>query len=385
MGKRGCGEGTIFKDGHSWRCQIMLGRDLETGKVIRATASAKTRQEVQAKLLKLKEEHANKKGISESVVVEKWLLLWMEQYKKNSIKEKTYESYMHLLKKYLIPYLGCNQLVELKTAHIQSMITDMSYRGLSSRTIRFTNAVLHNSLEQALKNEMVIKNVSDAVALPKQNKKPIRFLLQTQQITFIKACKEDSGGLPFILMLATGMRRAEVLGLRWQDIDSSNPSVKVVQSVLRVKDFESKVPKTKIIFGSPKTEASVRTIPVPKSVMDKLLLHKANQENHKTEWQKLGLLYKELDLIFASEVGTPTEPRNLNRKFYKLCEKAGIINMNLHALRHSFATRLLEENEHPKVVQELLGHKSVQLTLDTYSHVSNQLKQDAIEKIGKYF
>jgi integrase len=386
MAKRGNGEGTIYKYRNGWRGQIVLGRDPETGKIIRGTASAKTRREVQEKIIALKMEYVKKShSYAGGYTVDSWLNLWMEKYKKHSIKQKTYESYMEVINNYLVPQFESVQLSELKASEIQAMINSMTEKKLSSRTIRYAVTVLHNALDQAMKNSMITGNVSNAVVLPKQNKRKMRVLSQEEQRRFILACRQDEGGLPFILMLATGIRRAELLGLRWMDLDVEKPSIKIVQSVLRVKDFDSEEPKTKIIFDTPKTESSARGIPIPKSILSDLLAHKDRQEDQKEGLRKLGIEYQDNDLIFASELGTPIEPRNLNRKFYKLIAQAGIENINLHGLRHSFATRLLEEKEHPKVVQELLGHKSIQITLDTYSHVSNDLKKDAIEKINKYF
>lgn len=236
-----------------------------------------------------------------------------------------------------------------------------------------------------MKNEMIIKNVTNAVVLPKQIKREIRVLTQEQQKKFIEVCKKDDGGLPFILMIATGIRRAEVLGLRWEDLNEKDCTIKVVQSVLRVKDFNGKDGKTKLIFDTPKTKNSIRTIPIPEAVLIDLLDHRKKQKLEVKEFETIGLEYQHHNLIFASKTGQPIEPRNLNRKFYKLIDKAGIQNINLHGLRHSFATRLLEEKEPAKVVQELLGHKSIQITLDTYSHVSDELKREAIQKIDKYF
>lgn len=386
MAKRGNGEGTIYKYRSGWRGQIVLGRDPDTGKMIRKTVTAKTRKEVQESLIKYKTDYLKTSNKNEEKYsVSQWLLHWMEEYKRGNIKEKTYESYMHIINNYLIAQLGNFIISELTTGQVQTMINNMKDKELSSRTIRYANTVLHNALEQAVNNDIIVKNVTNAVVLPKQNKREIKALSQEQQKKFIEVCKNNEGGLPFILMIASGIRRAELLGLRWEDVDEKNCSIKIVQSVLRVKDFDNGETKTKLIFDTPKTKSSIRTIPIPKSVLKDLLKHKEEQKQDKIELNELGLKYQEHNLVFASKTGQPTEPRNLNRKFYKLIKKAGIESINLHGLRHSFATRLLEEKEPAKVVQELLGHKSIQITLDTYSHVSNNLKREAIEKIDKYF
>ncbi|NLG85545.1 MAG: tyrosine-type recombinase/integrase [Firmicutes bacterium] len=250
---------------------------------------------------------------------------------------------------------------------------------LSSRTIRLMHAVLHNALDQAVKNGLISRNVAEFVSLPRQEKKEIRVLSPEDQERLLAVLDRHRLGTAFLLILATGLRRSEVLALRWSDLDLSAGTMPSSRGLVEIRDrTQEKGKRLKLAFQEVKTAAGRRTIPLPKMAITALEKHRARQDEEKAF---LGERYQDQGLVFATETGRPIHPRNFAYVLERLLVEAGIPRVGLHALRHSFATRLLEAGEHPKVVQELLGHTQVSLTLDVYSHVSTALKRQAAEKI----
>lgn len=171
----------------------------------------------------------------------------------------------------------------------------------------------------------------------------------------------------------TGMRRGELLGLRWRDVDLENCQASIRQSYTALHDGSMHLDNTK-------TKGSERTVALPNSVVVALKKHKASQATHQL---KLGSTYKDHDLVFASETDTPINASNLHRHFKSTLETAELPNTRFHDLRHTHATLMLQEGVHPKIVSERLGHSSIQITLDTYSHVLPNLQSEAADKLNK--
>jgi integrase len=167
-------------------------------------------------------------------------------------------------------------------------------------------------------------------------------------------------------------------------VDLQSGVIRIEQTVQRIKIFEeNSLTKTKLVFSEPKTKSGNRSIPLPARVLTELRSHKKRQLEEKLAAEEI---WEESGLVFTTELGGVVEPRNFLRKYYQLLKKAGLEHINFHtATRHTFATRLLEANEHPKVVQEMLGHASIVLTLDTYSHVLPEIKQAAAAKLDFLF
>jgi integrase len=184
----------------------------------------------------------------------------------------------------------------------------------------------------------------------------------------------------YLVLLMMGLRRGELLGVRWQDIDWKTHVLCVKQTLVRVRRFllsveeEKGSSKTQLVTQEPKTERSRRTLPVPEACLAALRHHRARQAEEKLA---LGPAYQDHDLVFCRPDGGPIDPRTLNRAFHRVLAQAGLPRIKLHSTRHTYATWLLEQGESPRVVQELLGHSSVAITLDLYSHVSLELEKKA--------
>ncbi|NSW83570.1 MAG: site-specific integrase [Syntrophothermus sp.] len=371
--KRGNNEGTIYrrKDG-TWCAQITVGRDPDTGKPKRVTFYGKTRQEVAEKLARALNDVKQGTFMEPSrLTVGEWLDIWLNDYKRLDLRPTTWESYEVMVRCHLKPAIGHLALRDLRPEHLQHLYNEKLKAGLSARTVRYIHHVIHCALNQAKENGLVVRNVSEATKLPALKKREIRALTLEEQQRFLEVLEQDRLGVAFKVLLGTGMRRGELLGLKWQDVDLEEATIRVRQQLTPVKG--------KAIYQEPKTEKARRVIPLPRDVVLALKAHKARQAKEKL---LAGPSYQDNGLVFCTEIGTPINPRNFNRKFYELRKKAGLgEDVNLHALRHTYATRLLELGEDLKVVQELLGHSRIAVTADTYAHVSPKLKRDAVAKL----
>jgi len=384
---RGNGEGCISqrKDG-TWCAVVTVGWK-ENGKPKQKFFYGKTREEVNQKLIKTLSEIQQGTFVEPAkITVGKWLDTWLKEYARPHIRPSTWQNYEMVIRVHINPAIGGFQLKQLQPAYLQKMYNDLREHGrvdkqggLSPRTVRIIHTVMHASLKQALKEGLVARNVAEATTLPRQQKKELRVLTLEEEQRFMNSVANDRLGAAFLLDLATGMRLGELLALRWQDVNLKEGVIRVRQALSRVKVPDGPT-KTALIFQEPKTAKGKRSIPLPEWATAALKAQKARQAQDKL---LMGQDYQDNALVFATEEGKPIEPRNFTRTFYQLRKKARLPeNVNFHALRHTYATRLLEANEHPKVVQELLGHSQISMTLDTYSHVLPELKQSAAAKLN---
>lgn len=380
MARRGKGEGSIFKrkDGR-WCGFITIGYD-EKGNQKKKFFYGRTRQEVADKINQALNEI--RQGIlitDNNITLENWLNIWLHQYKKNQISESTFDDYESIIKNHINPVLGKYKLKDLRPEHLQMLYNEKYKAGLSAKRIKHIHVVLHSALTQAIKSGIIVRNVSEATTLPKDtSEKDIRVLTIEEQKMFLKAIEGERLKAAFILALTTGMRLGEILGLKWNEVDLKNKRIKVKSSMRRIKNRDEKVPtRTVLVIKDVKTENSEQIIPLPEVAYQELIKFKLLQEEEK---KQAGNAYKDSGFVFTTKLGTPIEPRNFIRTFERIINRAGL-NINFHSLRHTFATRLLEANVHPKVVQELLGHSDISTTLNTYSHVLFDTKKEAIKEI----
>lgn len=242
---------------------------------------------------------------------------------------------------------------------------------MSARIVRHTHAALHNALEQAVKWGMLFRNPAKLVELPKVPHKEWRVLSPDEAAKFLKIAAKMPHGLIFEFALLSGMRPEEYLALQWSDVDFERSTAQVKRALVRHKKSWS--------FEEPKTARSRRTVSLPAPLMKKLAAHKRKQAEERL---KLGAAWHAHDLIFCGEQWRPLSIPNITyRYFHPILTKAKLPRIRLYDLRHSCATLLLAENEHPKVVSERLVHASVTLTLDTYSHVLPTMQQSATARL----
>ena len=227
------------------------------------------------------------------------------------------------------------------------------------------------ALEDAYKWGKVTKNVAKLVKPPKIVAEKFRVWDEGQLRTFLEVAKSHRLYIAFLLAATTGMRQGEILGLRWQDIDFDKAILSVTQAIAR--DHHG------FMVSEPKTSSSRRTIALPSNVIRSLKQHR------KLQWSEMlaAKSYEDHGLVVQTLVGTPVSPRNFARVWYSLLKRAGVPRIRFHDLRHTHATLMLKQGVHPKIVSERLGHSSVQITLDTYSHLLPNMQAAAAEGFGK--
>ncbi|AKX94603.1 putative prophage phiRv2 integrase [Moorella thermoacetica] len=369
--RRGHGEGTVYQrpDGR-WTAQITVGIDHE-GKQRRLTLYGKSKKEVLEKLTQALYQQQNGGFIEPSkITVEQWLNRWLTDYAKPHLRQSTWESYETVLRLHVIPTLGSIPLKKLQPADIQRLYASKLESGLSPTRVRYIHVVLHEAMSQARESGLLLQNPTEAAKPPRHPKKKVQPLNPEQVKRFLETAKQDPLYPAFLLALGTGLRRGEILGLRWQDLDLQKGILQVRQSLIRTREG--------LKFEEPKTEKSRRQIPLPPSVVAALKRHKAWVNQNKLI---LGPDYEDHDLVFPVENGRPRDPKGFAEYFNRLLDKAGLPHIRLHDLRHTHATLLLLEGVHPKVVQERLGHSTVSITLDIYSHILPGLQEKAAERI----
>ncbi|MEJ7843700.1 MAG: site-specific integrase [Rubrobacter sp.] len=357
-GKRGNGEGSITrrKDGR-WMARYTV----HTAKgPKRRTVYGKTRKEAADKLAKVLSDRVE--GIDyddENMTVREYLDRWLKGSVRGSVRQSTYDRDANLVQNHLQPALGGIKLRKLSAAHVQGFYRDRLDAGLSASTVHKMHAILHKALSQALRWHMVPRNVAEAVRPPRPAPKEMRPLSPEETRGLLRAARGERLEPLYVLAVTTGMRQGELLALRWQDVDLENATVSVRRTLTR--------DGGRVVIGEPKTKKSRRSISLTPRAVEALGAHLERQLG---EIQILGDRYEDRGLLFATDTGGPINPSNLRkRSLAPLLKKARLPHIRFHDLRHTCATLLLVQGTHPKYVQELLGHATVAITLDTYSHV----------------
>lgn len=391
--KRANGEGTIRqrKDGR-WE-------GLYTVNYKRKSVYGKTKEEVRKKLNKIQNEldsglYTEKSNITFGAWLDEWLCI----YVKPTVKLSTYGSYEGYIRNHIKPELGKTKLKDLRADMLQKFINQklsegrcdkvkdkdtnnlvIKKGGLSEKTIKNMYNMIHSSLKQAYKNGLVYQNVSELITLPKQKRNEMCVLSVKEQQALQKAVQGERLGVGIILTLFTGLRLGELLGLKFDDIDFKAKTVTIRRTLNRLKVFDNADKKTDIVIGEPKTNKAKRVIPLQDFLIPLLEEHKIRITKEKL---RAGNLYNYEGFIMCNEFGKYIEPRTYQDFFKKMLKKAAIQNTNFHTLRHTFATRALENGFDVKVLAEILGHADASTTLNKYAHALPDHKRTSMEKIS---
>lgn len=379
------GEGTIRKrsDGR-WEGRITIGYNNE-GKPVRKSFYGKTKKEVKG--LMAPTEDDIKKGIDlyNQPLFYDWIIMWFNMYKRPILKVASIELYEGVIEKYIKDADISRKLVnEIQGHEFQNFLNSLT-RDLSRTSIKRVRNLINNAMKQAVLSRIVAFNPCESTVVPNGTEvnsidedEVIEFftLAEQKQLTeFILNNEKDIRLKAMIILdLYTGLRLGELLGLREVDVDLKRREVKVRGSIRRTKEG--------LVYQKPKTKSSIRTVPIPSSIIpilkDYMIL--VNEQRIKGS-----IIYNDCGLFFKTDIGNMLDPRNVRRAYQRLLSRADIVERKFHALRHTYATRLMELGENPKVVQKLLGHANITITLNIYSHVTEEKKESAAEKLNTLY
>jgi integrase len=371
-GRHPKGEGSVFQrsDGR-WIAQITL----EDGR--QKQFYAKSEKDANVKLRKALDELERGALITEKdQTLRQYLEHWLEHVQRPSLKLSSYVRYRGLLNQHILPALGHLQLQKLKPEHLEAFYARLQEeKGLSAKTVRLVHGILHQALEKAVRRRRIAHNVCNDVTLPRVERQEVRTLTAEQAQKLLETARGHRLEVLLALALTTGMRRGELLGLQWKDVSWKDGSLQVCRTVNRYGGHGLRV-------SEPKTAKSRRKILLPAFVLELLKEHRAHQLEARLQ---AGPAWEDHDLVFANSCGRFLNPGHLGSDFQKLLTKAGIPHLRFHDLRHSCASLLLSSGVNPKVVQELLGHSHINMTLGTYSHVLPGMHEGAMEKMDHLF
>lgn len=370
--KRGNGEGTLHRrKSGSWCAQYTV-HTAEGPK--RKTVYGKTRREVDEKLTKAKADR--ERGLvfeAGNLTLGKYLERWLVDSVRGSVRVKTYEGYETAVRVHIAPAMGKIKLTNVTPIHLRVLYREKLDAGLSTRTVQYLHVTLRRALGQAVTDGLVPRNVAEVVNAPRVVTRQMRPLTSEQARAFVEAAKGDRHEALYVLAVTTGLRRGELLGLKWEDLDLD-------AGVLRVKRALAPDART---FAQPKTAKARRSVRLTSGAVRALQWHRERQSQAR---QRLDSLWQEHGLVFPSMVGTPLNPENLvKRSFKPLLERVGLPPIRFHDLRHTCATLLLSKGVNPKIVQEMLGHANISVTLDIYSHVLPDMQEEAAAAMDDVF
>ena len=365
----------VKRSKNSYSLKVSLGKDANSGKYKYQWTTVKgTKKEAEKRLAEILHQLDNGTFMTPSkTTLGEYLEKWLKDYAKPNLSPRGYERYESISRVHLIPSLGNIPLTQLKPEHLQKHYTDKLNNGLSALTVRYHHTVLHKALQTAIKWGLVNRNVADGVDVPRARRNEMQTWDEYEINRFLETAKDSPYYTLFHTALFTGMRRSELLAIRWCDVDFIFSQISVSRSLHHLKDGS-------YVFTQPKSAKSKRTIALSSFAIVAFREHREKQEVIRAS---LGIPLKDDDLVFNTLEGKPLRPNTITRAWSTLATRAGVKVIRLHDARHTHASLMLKSGVHPKIVQERLGHASIQITLDTYSHVAPGLQQAAAEGFDK--
>lgn len=367
--RRGHGEGTIRRrstDGR-WEARVTIDG-------VPRSFYGKSQQEALEK--QRRAEQDREIGIArldERQTVEQYLRSWLASYEA-TVRYETWRRASQYVELHIVPIIGPIKLSRLSPQHVQALYANRIREGLSTSTVHHLHEVLHNALESALRFGLVARNVTSVVDVPRMRRHEMRCYSPEEARRLLMATEASGNRLHalYVLAVSTGMRLGELLALRWKDVELDACVLRVTATLKRDKENQW-------AWAEPKTRRSRRQIALSPIAVAALRAHHLRQYEERL---KLGLAWTDYGLVFATEAGTPLYGGNVYRAFQRLQVRAGLPTIRFHDLRHTCATMLLSARVNPKIVSEMLGHASVAITLDIYSHVLPDMQQDAATVMG---
>ena len=374
--KRANGEGNIRKrKDDRWEGRYTVGRDPKTGKQIFKNVLGKTQGEVKAKLEKAIEESRGLDIVkAQSYTVGQWLDVWFEYYAKVKVRPSSHKTYQGYIKNHIKPHIGNIPLTKLTTLDLQVMYQELltkgrvdriesqhQPKGLSAKTVRNLNQIISSAMKLAIQQKLISSNPADGCALPRIEHKEMKTLPADQLAAFLNEAKRTGTFELYYIDLATGLRRGELLGLKWQDVDLDSGVIHVRRQVGRIDGNVQEAPL--------KTKNAYRNVSIGADAVS-ILREKKKQDGGRSEY------------VFPSPTGGPMSPDSVLKMLHRVLERAGLPELRFHDLRHTFATLALQNGVDIKTVSGMLGHFSAGFTLDTYAHVTTAAQRQAADTMG---
>jgi integrase len=375
--------GHITKRGkNSYSIAIRLGKDPNTGKYLQSWFTVKgTKKDAEKRLAELLHQIDTGTFMKPGkTTLADFLERWLKDYAYANLAPRTAEGYETIIRQHLIPKLGNIPLMQLKPEHIQKYYAEMLSVGrsdgkgaLNPLTVRHHHMTLHNALKYAVKWGLLVRNPADAIDAPHSTHTEMNVMTEEDLNKFLEVIRPTPYYALFYTALFTGMRRSELLALRWSDIDLLLCQISVSRAMHRLKDGS-------IVFRPPKTAKGRRTVSLSPSTA---LVLEEHRKSHEALRILQGTPFALTDLVFAREDGSPLRPNAVTSAWLRLAKRAGLHDIRLHDARHTHASLMLRQGIHPKIVQERLGHSSIAITLDTYSHVTPGLQEAAAKRFDE--
>lgn len=382
MARSAAGQGTIRKKTVTrkgrqytyWEARFTAGYDPGTGKQLQRSITGRTQREVAQKLKAATAAiDAGTWTAPCKMTVGEWLEIWTREYL-GSVKPRTVENYRSVVRNHIKPALGAVRLDELAAHTIQGFYNRQA-ETLSAKTVKDHHGILHKALQQAVANGYIRFNPAAACVLPRAEKHEVKPLDDAQLTAFLEAVRGHRYEDLFTVALFTGLRRGEILGLSWADVDLDAGRITIRQQLQRDQSAgEYRLVSTKNGRG--------RVIAPAPSVLG--ILRRVKRQQLENQLRSAGCWYNPLNLVFTDELGGHLAPYTVWRSFKKVCEAIGRPDARFHDLRHSYAVAAIRAGDDIKTVQENLGHATAAFTLDVYGHVTEQMKQESAARMEQF-
>ena len=383
-GRRPAGDGSVYRTGDGrWRGVVEL--EWGDGGRRRKYVSGATQAQVLERVRQAQREAEAGVVGDERLTVRAFLNRWVTTNLPGSVTGTTLDDYGHMVRLHLEPALGHKRLSQLKVADVDAMLAAKRKAGYKPNTVRIMRAVLRRALAQAEREGLVARNVAALSQPPRIGQPEGRSLTVAQAKTLLETARGDRLEVAFVLLLTYGLRRGELLGLAWADLDREARTLDVRQAVRRRKSppgEDGTYPDgatSRVELSELKTRRSRRVLHLTMGIVDALDAHAGRQVE---ERGAAGDAWVDQGLIFTSSIGTPIDPDNFAKAFVRLCRSAGLGHWHPHEARHSAASVMLAQGVPLEVVSEVLGHSSIYITKDVYGHLAEGAKRDAAERMA---
>ncbi|MER5707343.1 site-specific integrase [Streptomyces sp. NPDC002122] len=364
------GAGTITKrkDGRYQAAVYVLQPD---GTRARKFAYGKTWEECDAKRRALLDKASN--GIpvpTRSAKLSEWLPYWLDNVVQPRLKLSTYDKYEAHVRLYLVPMIGSKRLESLGVADVRRFLVQLEKK-TTAATAKESHRVLRTALTAACREELITRNVATLVEPPRAKARELSPWSLDETLDFLAAARRDPLYAAFVLAITMGLRRGELVGLRWADVDLDHRVLYVRQQTQR---------RRGVLYDDDPKGRRRRAVPLPAMCIAPLRWHRMRQNDQRV---KAGEEWKGSDYVFTTRTGSPVEPRNVYRSFTRVAASAGLRVIRLHDARHGCATLLTAAGVAPRVVMEILGHSQISITMDVYTHVVQDTQREAISHMDR--